>query len=251
MSQGIYIALSGAKLQQRRLELLSNNLANANTTGYKTDNISAASFEVTLDEYMTDDGNFNNLTYTQTGQASTDFSKGSMKNTGSPLNLALDGPGFFVVETPFGERYTRDGNFRLNKDGELVTHEGYKVKGRGLSDLGNGNIHINSDGDVYLDDGDVYLDNINKKGSIEIVAFTDQNSLKKEGHNLFSKINDGTVVEKPEITTVKQGFLEMSNVNVVSEMVNMIEVNRLYEAYQKMIRTIDESSGKAINELVK
>ncbi len=95
MSQGIYIALSGAKLQQRRLELLSNNLANANTTGYKTDNISAASFEIALDEYMTDDGNFNNLTYTKTGQVSTDFSKGSMKNTGSPLNLALDGPGFF------------------------------------------------------------------------------------------------------------------------------------------------------------
>lgn len=251
MSQGIYIALSGAKLQQRRLELLSNNLANANTTGYKTDNISAASFEFALDEYMTDDANASNLAYTQTGQVSTDFSQGSMKNTASPLNLALDGPGFFVVETPFGERYTRHGNFRLNKDGELVTHEGYKVKGQGLSDLGNGNIHINSDGDVYLDDGDVYLDNINKKGSIEIVAFTDQNSLKKEGHNLFSKINDGTVVEKPEITTVKQGFLEMSNVNVVSEMVNLIEVNRLYEAYQKMIRTIDESSGKAINELVK
>ena len=163
MSQGIYIALSGAKLQQRRLELLSNNLANASTTGYKTDNISAASFEVTLDEYMTDDGNFNNLTYTKTGQVSTDFSKGSMKNTGSPLNLALDGPGFFVVETPFGERYTRQGDFSLNKDGELVTHEGYKVKGRGLSDLGDGNLHINSDGDVYLDDGDVYLDNIDKK----------------------------------------------------------------------------------------
>jgi flagellar basal-body rod protein FlgF len=86
MSQGIYIALSGAKLQQRRLELLSNNLANANTTGYKTDNISAASFEIALEEYMTDDGNFNNLTYTQTEQVSTDFSKGSMKNTGLPFN---------------------------------------------------------------------------------------------------------------------------------------------------------------------
>ena len=94
MSQGIYIALSGAKLQQRRLELLSNNLANANTAGYKTDNISAASFEITLEEYMSDDDNFKNLTYTKTGQVSTDFSKGAMKNTGSPLNLALDGPGF-------------------------------------------------------------------------------------------------------------------------------------------------------------
>jgi flagellar basal-body rod protein FlgF len=141
MSKGIYIALSGAKLQQRRLELLYNNLANTNTAGYKTDNISAASFEIALEEYMTDDGNFNNLTYTQTEQVSTDFSKGSMKNTGLPFNLALDGPGFFVVETLFGERYTRDGNFRLNKDGELVTQDGYKVKGQGLSDLGDGNLH--------------------------------------------------------------------------------------------------------------
>ena len=144
MSQGIYIALSGAKLQQRRLEILSNNLANANTTGYKTDNISAASFEIALDEYMTDDGNFNNLTYTQTGQFSTDFSKGSMKNTGSPLNLALDGPGFFVVETPFGERYSRQGDLSLNKDGELVTPDGYNIKGKSLSNLGTGNINIDS-----------------------------------------------------------------------------------------------------------
>lgn len=242
MSQGIYIALSGAKLQQRRLELLSNNLANASTTGYKTDNLSATSFEFVLDEHMTDDGNVYNGTYTKTRQVSTDYSTGHIKNTGSPLNMAVDGPGFFVVETPFGERYSRQGNFSLNKDGELVTPDGYKVKGKSLSGLGNGTLSIDDDGNVYL--------NGLSKGSIEIVEFIDQNSLTKQGHNLFAKIRDDIRPTKPENSTVKQGFLEMSNVNVVSEMVDMIEVNRLYEAYQKMIRTIDESSGKAINELV-
>jgi len=242
MSQGIYIALSGAKLQERRLELLSNNLANASTTGYKSDNISASSFEFALDESMTSDGNAYNGTYTKTRQVSTDFSTGHIKNTGSPLNLALDGPGFFVVETPFGERYSRQGNFSLNKDGGLATSDGYKIKGKSLSDLGNGNVNIDSEGNVYL--------NGLKKGSIEIVEFEDKNSLKKEGHSLFAKTRDDIREMKPENTAVKQGFLEMSNVNVVSEMVDMIEVNRLYEAYQKMIRTIDESTGQAIKGLV-
>ena len=238
MSQGIYIALSGAKLQQRRLELLSNNLANASTTGYKTDNLSATSFEFALDESMTDDGNVYNGTYAKTRQVSTDYSTGHMKNTGAPLNLALDGPGFFVVETPFGERYSRQGSFSLNKDGELVTSDGYNIKGKRLSDLGTGDVNIDDEGNVYL--------NGLKKGSIKIVEFNDQNFLRKEGHSLFAKTSDDVREMKPENTTVKQGFLEMSNVNVVSEMVDMIEVNRLYEAYQKMIRTIDESSGKAL-----
>jgi len=241
MSQGIYIALSGAKLQQRRLELLSNNLANASTTGYKTDNISATSFEFALDEYMTDDGNVYNGTYTKTRQVTTDYSPGHLKHTDSPLNLALDGPGFFVVETPFGDRYTRQGNFALNNDGELVTSDGYKLKGSKMSGLENGNISIDLEGNVYANGA--------KKGSIDIVEFENTSNLKKEGHNLLAKTRDDNIEQKPENTTVKQGFLEMSNVNVVTEMVDMIEVNRLYEAYQKMIRTIDECSSKAIREL--
>jgi len=242
MSQGIYIALSGAKLQERRLELLSNNLANATTTGYKTDNLSAASFEFMLNAAITDDGNVYNGTYTKTRLISTDFSPGHIKNTGSPLNLALDGPGFFIIETPAGERYTRQGNFALNNDGELVTADGHKVKGSKISGLGNGNINIDEEGNVYLDGL--------KKGSIDIVEFTDTSILQKEGHNLFFKTRDEALDQKPENTSVKQGFLEMSNVNVVTEMVDMVEVNRLYDAFQKMIRTIDESSSKAINELV-
>ncbi len=241
MSQGIYIALSGAKLQERRLELLSNNLANASTTGYKTDNITATSFEFALDEYMTEDGNVYNGTYTKTRQVTTDYSPGHIKHTDSPLNLALDGPGFFVVETPFGDRFTRQGNFALNNDGELVTTDGYKLKGSKISGLENGNINIDLEGNVYSDGV--------KKGSIEIVEFEDTSILKKQGHNLLAKTRDENIEKKPENTSVKQGFLEMSNVNVVTEMVDMIEVNRLYEAYQKMIRTIDECSSKAIREL--
>lgn len=242
MSQGIYIALSGAKLQERRLEILSNNLANAATTGYKTDNVTAASFEFMLNEMMTDDGNVYNGTYTKTRQVTTDFSPGHIKNTGAPLNLALDGPGFFVIETPYGDRYTRQGDFALNSDGELVTADGFKIKGSKISGLNSGNISIDEEANVYLDGL--------KKGSIDIVEFSDTGILKKEGHSLFAKTRDENLEKKPENTTVKQGFLEMSNVNVVTEMVDMIEVDRLYEAFQKMIRTIDESSSKAINELV-
>jgi len=254
MEQGIYIALSGAKLQELRLEIVSNNLSNASTSGYKENKIATRSFNFDLEDAFNDiydakqdvfsrfeePENYNEI-YSKTFQVGIDFSQGYLNYTGSPLNIALEGPGFFAIETPQGIRYTRQGDYHLTSDGNLVTSEGYPVRGKGLEGLGEGEIFIDSQGTVLVDG--------NKKGSIDIVEFENPHMLKKEGHNMFVPATERAAEKKPDTTTVKQGFLEMPNMNVVENMVRLIELNRLYESYQKTILAIDESTKKITNEL--
>lgn len=261
MNQGVYIGLSGAKLQELRLEITANNLANANSSGYKADKVSTRKFEFELVNALgaSDmaierispqsilrelDGldtplPFYKGTYSKTAAVETSFEQGPHKFTGNPLNIALDGPGFVVVETPNGTRYTRQGSYQINSKGDLVTSEGHNVRGNGLSGLGNGLLSIDSDGNVYLDG--------RNKGRIDIVEFTDPHILRKEGNNLFATKKDGNFEKKGENTSVKQGFIEMPNTNVMKEMVNLIELNRLYESYQKAITTMDETTKMVIN----
>lgn len=249
MTSGVYVALSGAKLQELRLEITANNLANTNTTGYKADKVSSRSFEFELENAFFDDlehikpGDMPldtpyNIAYAKTNIVGTNFSQGPSKQTGNPLNVALEGPGFFAVDTPNGVRYTRQGSFQLTTKGELVTPDGNKIRGKGLSDLGDGDVTIDSDGNVQVDGKD--------QGSLEIVEFETPDALQKEGHSLFVSPDAGAA-KKSQETTVQQGYLEMPNVNPVTEMVNLIELNRLYEAYQKTITSIDESTEKLIS----
>ncbi len=255
MDQGIYIALSGAKLQELRLENISNNLANANTSGYKADTVTSRSFQFELEDLLSDIDNFRDIKsvadldqpdpfgsyngiYSKTVQVNTDFSQGFLKFTGNPLDVALDGPGFIAVETPQGTRYTRHGSLKLNNDGELVSTDGFKIRGKGLKDLGEGDISIDNEGNVFVDG--------KKEGTIDIVEFANQHILRKEGHNLMVSKVQGDFEQKPENTMIKQGHLEQPNMQVVKEMVKMIEVNRLYETYQKNIISVDESTRKLL-----
>ncbi len=253
MHPGIYISLSGAKLQELRLDLTANNLANANTAGFKSEKICSRSFTFDLQSAMAgaipsedtappdNDLTPYRGTYTKTAFVGTDFTQGDHKFTGNPFNISLNGPGFIAVETPQGTRYTRHGCFELNSDGELVTNEGYPVKGRGLSDLGEGLFSVDTTGNVLID-GD-------RAGEIEIVEFENPKvALQKEGHTLFAPTGEQRARDADN-TVVKQGYEELPNISVVTEMVNMIELNRLYEAYQKSITAIDESTEKIINEV--
>jgi flagellar basal-body rod protein FlgG len=253
MHPGIYISLSGAKLQELRLDLAANNLANANTAGFKSEKISSRSFvfdlqRATAGQMPSEDTAppDNDLTpyrgtYTKTAFVGTDFSQGDHKFTGNPFNISLNGPGFIAVETPQGTRYTRHGCFQLNSDGELVTSEGHLVKGRGLSDLGEGLFSVDTKGNVLIDG--------ERTGEIEIVEFENpKTALRKQGHTLFAPTGGGSP-QDADNTVVKQGYEELPNISVVTEMVNLIELNRLYEAYQKSITTIDESTQKIINDV--
>lgn len=250
MHQGVYVALSGAKLQELKLESIANNLANSNTSGYKKDVISARTFAFELE------GQFERLPamkypeesihfpparqgiYAETLYYGTDFSQGSIRHTENRLDIALNGPGFFVVETPFGERYTRQGSFSLNSSGELTTAEGYRVRGQGLNNLISEDLEIDVRGNVFVDG--------ERRGAIDIVEFDNINVLEKEGHNLFRLKADRAAEQTAAETTVKQGFLEMPNIEITNEIVTLIQVQRMYEAYQKTMRTIDENTGSIL-----
>jgi len=253
MNSGTYIALSGAKHQEMRLELLANNMANASTAGFKAERITASSFAFELERANEDiyrPSGFGELglqnvafngVYSKAGHAYTEFMQGEQKFTGNNLDLSLNGRGFFELETPNGLRYTRDGSFRLNSKGDLISADGYALQGKGLTGLEQGAITVDKDGGVSIDGSN--------SGSINIVEFDDPSILKKDGMNLFVAPAGTGFEKKAKDTTVMQGYLEMPGMSVVKEMVNLIELNRLYETYQKTILSIDESTRTVIEEV--
>ncbi len=252
MVRGLYTAATGMNVQAKRLEVISNDLANTTTTGYKKDVAVVASFQDVLMSRLNDtqngtpnNGTIGKITYgAKIDEIYTDFTQGSIISTGEMVDVAIQGNGFFVVQTPNGEAYTRDGNFSINQYGELVTKEGYPVMGlEGAITLGEeflstgGQVLINSQGEITLDEG--YID------TLEVVSFEDNKSLTKMNDNLYS----GTGARLPFEGSLVQGYLETANVNPVTAMVDMITVSRAYETNQKMIQVQDSLLGKAVNEL--
>lgn len=252
MVRGLYTAAMGMNVQAQRLDIVSNDLANAGTTGYKKDVAVVSSFKEEYIARLNDSQNFkpNNaiigkITYgAKVDEVYTDFTQGSVVPTSSATDLAIQGDGFFTIQTPNGLAYTRDGNFEINQYGQLVTLEGYPVMGQeGPIEFGEdyftqaGSIVVQNNGDIYL--GGAYID------TLDMASFTDNRSLTKLGDNLYT--SNG---ERTEFTgSLIQNFLETSNVNTVSAMVDMITVARAYETNQKMIQTQDNLLGKAVNEL--
>ncbi len=254
MSGAIYMAASGGLAYEKRLQIISNNLANANTTGFKMDqgyfriqDPTDPSGQTHLNPWEVDSTQARE--FWMQFNMYTDFSNGGLKHTGSDFDLALVGDGFFCVKTPDGVRYTRNGNFTLNSEGVLVTDRGYPVLGQ------NGEIVVQSKEDPFklkqfaVDyDGSVKVDG-QEVGSLRLVDFDQPYRLKKVGDTLFEP-EDSSVVETPaDKVTVSQGFLEQSNVDAIMMMTEMIEVLRGYESYQKVIRSVDETTAKAINDV--
>jgi len=253
MSGSIYMAATGALAYEKRLQMIANNLANVNTVGFKKDMGRFNAFALSLADAS------NDLPVSwQQSQAPqywmefntyTDFSSGDKKKTGNPFDLALTGRGFFCVKTPDGVRYTRRGDFTVNSDEVLVSHEGYPVMGRG------GEIQINlskPSGDIHefsvSEDGFVTVDG-SQVDRLRIVDFTNSSGLEKAGHNLYRAVNPRTLEDMDEDFKISQGFLEISNVEVVRMMTEMIEVLRGYESYQKMMRSMDDMNAKLINDV--
>jgi len=251
MSYGLYAAVSGSIVQEKRMEILANNLANVSTAGFKedrpifrklypklysstvlTDTATQRSFM--LAEKM-------NMSYIKFSGIKTNFSTGEMKHTGNPLDVAISGKGFLVVDTPNGEFYTRMGSFSLNDKGELVTPEGYTLKGKGKRIKIEGTeIAIDKDGTVSVDGAQV--------DTLRVVDFKDYSSLRKVGDNLFEN-SERRNEQKAEEYEITQQALELSNINIVKEMVKMIDVLRLYESYQKVIQSFDETTSRATRDV--
>jgi flagellar basal-body rod protein FlgF len=247
MSGAIYMAAAGAMACEKRMQVISNNLANINTSGFKKDKghfqiiDSPDSIKEDLDKKSVLEEKQQPPLWIQF-DTKTDFSEGPLKHTGSPLDLALEGDGFFCIKTEQGTQYTRNGNFSLDQDGTLVTMDGLPVLGEGGP--------INIDGNTFTVDekGNISVDG-NLVDTIKIVGFQKPDALEKTGNSLFANNGKNSVESKVENVGVSQGFIELSNVNAVRMMTEMIEVLRGYESYQKAIKTADEANSKAINDV--
>jgi flagellar basal-body rod protein FlgG len=233
--KGIYTVVSGAVAQERRLGFISNNLANALTAGYKS---SKAVFEGVLSSSVIDvETNKEDNTFVGTYDSRINFAEGSLVETGNKLDLALQGDGFFVIRTPEGDRYTRNGQFALDADKKLVTHDGFPVAGEG------GEISVDGRDVIIARDGSVFVDKA-LVGKLKLVRFAAKEFLRPVGRSLFENMNQGNR-ELPVVgTSVNQGFNEASNVEVVKEMLDMIACMRAYEAYRKVQQTAGDMASK-------
>lgn len=256
MSGSIYMAASGALAYEKRLQIISNNLANVNTVGYKMDHSQFRGFDLAEITGSTVEA----PPELNTSQAPlfwmqfdmyTDYSSGNLRSTGNDLDLALIGKGFFSVQTPDGVAYTRKGAFTLNSDGTLVTQDGWPVLGDGGEITIEGVQNPNQVKKFVVDEqGSISVDG-QQVGNLRIVDFAQPYRLTKMGDTLFKPAGAETVETLTEGIKVSQGFVELSNVDAVKMMTEMIEVLRGYESYQKVIRSADEANSKAINEVGK
>ncbi len=244
MNSGMYAAVSGNLAAMRRLDIISNNLANVNTAGFKKDKMS---FEGLLAGSVNPPAVPQGTTadpILQKENVYIDYSSGPVSQTGNTLDLALDGDGFFAVTTPDGTAYTRQGNFRMSADGSLVTSDGYPVQGQG-----GGTIRIQGNR-VEIDGNGLVTVDGTPSGTISMVDFEKPYNLTKVGSAMFVPAEQQEARQSTAIQ-VRQGHLEGSNVESISEMVQMIETNRYFEACQRVIRGYDDMASKAANELGK
>ncbi len=233
MNKGIYIALSGAIQKSKQMDVLAQNMANANTNGYKKGRLSFKDYMVPVDNVINVENK--GRVMTEMATEAIDFSSGAHKRTGNQLDVALSGEGFFALE---GNRYSRNGSFSVNSEGDLIDSSGNKVLGDGgPMTIAGSKVDITSTGEVFVDDVSI--------GSLQIVGFPDKSVLSKLDGGVFTTDEAGQQVDP----LVSQGYLEQSNVNVVRELVDMIRTQREFESYQKMIRQIDETTGKTISDL--
>lgn len=247
MSGAIYISAAGALNHQKKLEILANNIANVNTTGFKEDRTAFRIYDLessaTEKRATLSAGKSEGFLPLSSGTQPV-FSQGGMRQTGNTLDLAIEGEGFFSIQTPDGIRYTRNGSFNLDKDGVLVTKDGFPVLGEG------GEIKISDDDKVFTvdDEGNISADE-KQIGRLNIVDFPRPYALAKVGNTLFEINEKNTKEITAERFQIKQGCIELSNVDVIKSMTEMIEAFRGYESYQKVIKSIDDVNGKAINEI--
>jgi len=270
MTRGLYMAGQGMLLQRRRMETITHNIANADTTGFKKDHFISHSFDDVLVRRINDHRTFRRPGVpdgvypeeipesqrragpwfapgvgplrlgVQVDHLYTDFAMGNLEATERPTDFALIGDAFFVIDTENGERFTKAGAFYLDNLAYLVDGNGNFLLGEnGPINTGGLNFRVDQQGGVWNDDG--FID------TIRVVSFEDNTTLRREGLNLFFATEPP--LDEPHEFRIAQGFIEMSNVDIGREMVDMIAMFRTYETNQRMLQMIDETIGRAVNEI--
>lgn len=248
MENALLIGLSRQTVLERQLDVVANNIANVNTTGFKAD-------QSLFQEYLMPGAHEDNFvgrdrreSYVEDRGTYRDFSQGAAQQTKNPLDVAVQGNGFLVVQTAAGERYTRDGGLQLNNQGQLVTAEGDQVLGTAgpiVFQPTDHDVNIAPDGTVTVQEGINRTDSL--RGKLRLVSFTDAQRLLKEGSNLYSAAAGDA---QPDLkSTIEQGYLEKSNVNAVAEMSRMIEVTRAYTQIATMLNQESDLHKTAIEQL--
>lgn len=226
------VAIAGAR-KLTQLDFVANNLANSSTTGFKSEYLYYAMKGKSAQEAARSDLGITSIVI--------DFAQGTLQSTSNPLDVAIEGDGFFAVQQKDGTTYTRNGSFAINKNKELVTKTGAKILGESGPIIINGaQINIDSDGNILVDG--------NVAGKLKIVSFTNPGQLTRTAGGQY--IDDGTAgVKKNDAYRVSGGYLEMSNVNAMKEMVEMIDGHRSFEAYQKIIQTMSDLDKLSTNKI--
>lgn len=271
--KGVYTALSGAIAQTLKMDTIANNIANVNTTGFKKD-------QQTFSEYLTAmekeqdvmkvprmpasiesfyDLNGGDKAFVDAAGTYTNFEQGSLKSTGGKLDVAIEGAGFFEVGTPNGIKLTRAGNFSVDGNGQLVTKDGYPVlmeAAEGADGLVNGDnieartVRISGTAAINISDGGEVFEGETKIGKLSVVNAGNTDALQKIGSSYYTlKENMNAEIASVKAPSLKQGFLETSNVNIINEMTDMIMAQRVFEGTQKAISAYDNMSDKLINQV--
>ena len=250
MENTLLIGLSRQVTLERQMDVVANNVANVNTNGFKADQSLFA-------EYLMPNAREDNFTAGRDRRISHvvdratfhDFAQGPSEQTKNPLDVAIDGNAFLAVQTGGGERYTRDGSLQINAQGQLVTVSGNPVLGTGgpiVFQPGDRDITIAADGGVTVREGNARTDSV--RGKLRLVNFAQPQKLLKDGNNLFAAGEAGAA--QPAINAnVKQGFIEKSNVNSITEMSRMIEVTRAYTQISAMLQQQGDLRKTALDKL--
>lgn len=240
MENAQLITLSRISALERQMNIVANNLANVNTTGYKGENLLFEEYLMPVasaEEFKSTD---RDLRFVLDDRTIGNFDTGPIETTGNQLDVAIQGAGFFAVQTPAGERYTRDGSFTINPDGQLTNHDGHPILGDGgpiQFDPTDSSITINGDGTISTENGEV--------GRLRIVTFDDPQTLNRKGQNLFEGEN-ARVLETPRLA---QFALESANVDGINQISQMIEVQRSYQELANIMRQQNDLRENAIRTL--
>ncbi|MGD9579660.1 MAG: flagellar basal-body rod protein FlgF, partial [Syntrophorhabdus sp.] len=241
MLNGLFSNFSGKFVNSRRLEIISNNIANVSTPGFK---VSRPVFNAFTGEDESGNGMLQN-TFVSMYDSYVNFAPSSLLETGNNFDFAIEGDGFFVVLTKDGPMYTRNGKFTINQEKKLVTADGDPVLGKsGEITIDGQEFFVENDGSVFVGNGfeeKAFVD------TIKIIDFEDKRYLRNYGKNLFSNIQEGATEIIPENSTVRQGYYEASNVDIMREMIEMIHTVRAYEAYTKIGESLDSVLGQLID----
>ncbi len=241
MENALLISLSRQMALQRRMDVLSNNMANVNTAGFKSDSVRFEEFVMPVARMNDVSGSQARLSYVQDRAVYRDFAEGTAEPSGGELDVAISGDGWLVVQTPNGDRYTRNGQLKLDAEGQLVTLDGFPVLGEGgamtftAEDTGT---EIARDGTISTSEG--------IKGRLRVVRFESNDRLKKEGSTLFSSQDTPTPAENVQ---VMQGMIEKSNVQPIIELTRIIATVRAYTSAAQSLKQTHDLRRNAIEQL--